>query len=123
MSSKVEYVWNTSRSLTDVREWARSSLVPVLEKWGYRVDADSVDCITLERRRSFWPMVFISPLAFLVSPYQKDHAVVAFASLTPGGTRMTVTGDLPRKIVAVLNRLPQAELGPGLHNQPSDSAC
>lgn len=55
-------------------------------------------------------MVFISPLALLVSPYQKDEVVVIITAVAPEVSRMSVIGELPKRITAVLHHLPQTDL-------------
>lgn len=112
MSARQDFVWDTSRYLADVRGWVHSSLAPALREWDFESMAPLTSAVFV-RRRSFWPMALISPLAFLVSPYQRDQSVVSFVAAGPVATRMTVVGELPRRIVDVLERLPQVIMTAG----------
>lgn len=108
MTAGVDLIWNTDRSVTWMREWTLSSLARVLHHWGYRIVNGDEEGIHFVRRRSLWSMAFISPLAFLLSPRQKDEVVVTIMAVGPDASRMTIVGELPKRIAAVLGNLPQA---------------
>lgn len=109
MMEKVDFTWKTSRSTDSVRSWVQTGLTRALRRWGYRTEQASDDHFLFVRRRSFWPIAFISPLAFLVSPNQKDQAVITISQSDSGLTQMAVIGELPRRVAAVLRELPQAK--------------
>ena len=109
VAKATEFVWRTSRSLPDVRNWATTVFAAVMKKWGFEIDVLSENAMSLVRSRRFWPMAILSPIALLLSPYQKDQVVVTFASAGPGRSQMTVVGDVPNKIANILHGLPQDE--------------
>ena len=108
MATPVNFVWNSNQSALSVRTWVMSSLATILHRWGYQIEGTSQESTRFVRRRSFWTMALISPLAFLVSPYEKNEVVVTIIPCGPSATRMTVLGELPKKIAQVLEQLPQA---------------
>ena len=107
MATPVNFVWNSNQSALSVRTWVMS-FATILHRWGYRIEGRSEESTRFVRRRSFWMLALISPLAFLISPYEKDEVVVTIIPGGPSATRMTVLGELPKKIAQVLEQLPQA---------------
>jgi len=103
-----EITWTTTKPLSGVRTWAQSTLIPVFQDWCFKTQRVAPDHIVLVRKRSPWPLAFISFLAFWITPTRKEQVVVTFTADNAGHTRMTVIGDLPSTIASVLQQLPQA---------------
>jgi hypothetical protein len=107
MARTTNFAWTTDKPVSAVRDWAMTSLVPVLRKWGFRVETDSPETVFLRRKRGRPGLALYGYESFLARPAEVDSVVLTFTGLPSGLSQMRVVGDMPRQITDVLAGLPQ----------------
>lgn len=112
MRGTVAWEWRATRSLSDLRAWAAAKLFPVFERYGFRIMRRSDHLIIFERRRAAWWLVFISVVAFWLSPNLKQRISVSFTVISPSESCITVLGDIPAKMLRVLGEVPGSRRAP-----------
>lgn len=69
--------------MDEVRSWLAQNLDPVMRAWGFKEEQGNVSTVWT-RRRSFWPIAFVSLLAFPLGPRMEDVVVIGIDAFVTG---------------------------------------
>ncbi|WP_353647888.1 hypothetical protein ABLG96_13480 [Nakamurella sp. A5-74] len=107
MPRPVNMKWTTTRSFDSVRGWVSTSLADVLRRSGYRSTSDTpTELVLTHPASSRWSVLPFSLVAFLLAPEREYQVVFRFGRLPDGRTEMLTIGDLPNRVITVLEGLP-----------------